>query len=311
MAAARTAVTAHGRELSLSNLDKVLYPETGFTKGDVVDYYQAIGEVLVPHVRGRATTLVRCPEGVDGQRFFEKMCPKHRPDWVETLDIWAPGPKRTVRYCRIDEPAALVWTAQLAALELHPGLLRADDRDTPTHLVVDLDPGEPAGLLECARVAQLVAERLGRGGLACLPKVSGSKGIQVLAPLAPPCDFDQLRQVALALAEGLAADHPDLIVTNMRKDLRPGKILIDWSQNSPFKTTVATWSLRARARPWASVPVTWDELAAALAADDPQRLRFEAPQALERAKQGDPMAEAFAHPDPLPPSETLASDPPG
>jgi len=152
VAAARTAVTVHGRDLSLSNLDKVLYPDTGFTKGDLVAYYEAIGEVLVPHLRGRPTTLVRCPDGVDGQRFFEKMCPKHRPKWVETVDVWAPGPKRTVRYCRIDEPAAVVWTAQLAAIELHPGLLRGDDRETPTHLVVDLDPGEPAGLLECAEV---------------------------------------------------------------------------------------------------------------------------------------------------------------
>ena len=306
MAAARTAVTVHGRELSLSNLDKVLYPETGFTKGDLVNYYRSMGEVLVPQLRGRATTLVRCPEGVDGERFFEKMCPKHRPEWVGTVDVWAPGPKRTVRYCRIDEPAAVVWTAQLAAIELHPGLLRDDDRDTPTHLVVDLDPGEPAGLLECAEVAQLVRERLARGGLDCLPKVSGSKGIQVLAPLAPPCGFDQLRDVALALAEGLAADHPDRIVTNMRKDLRPGKVLIDWSQNSAFKTTVVTWSLRARVRPWASVPVAWDELAAAVEAGDPERLRFEAPQALSRARQGDPMAEAFARPSPLPPAEAIA-----
>ncbi len=305
MAARRQAVTAHGRELSLSNLDKVLYPDSGFTKGDLIDYYEAIGEVIVPHLRGRPTTLVRCPDGVDGQRFFEKMCPKHRPEWLPTVDLWAPGPKRTVRYCRIDEPAAVVWTAQLGAIELHPGLQRDDDRETPTHLVVDLDPGEPAGLIECARVAQLVRDRLARAGLSCSPKVSGSKGIQVLAPLAPPCDFEQLRQVALALAEGLAGEHPDLIVTNMRKDLRPGKVLIDWSQNSPFKTTVATWSLRARAHPWASVPVTWDELAAALAADDPERLRFEAPQALERAGHGDPMAEAFAHPGPLPTIEAL------
>jgi bifunctional non-homologous end joining protein LigD len=305
VAAARTAVTAHGRDLSLSNLDKVLYPETGFTKGDLVAYYEAIGEVIVPHLRGRATTLVRCPEGVDGERFFEKMCPKHRPDWVGTVDVWAPSPKRTVRYCRIDEPAAVVWTAQLAAIELHPGLLRDDDRETPTHLVVDLDPGEPAGLLECIEVAQLVRERLARGGLDCLAKVSGSKGIQVLAPLAPPCDFEALRDVALALAEGLAEDHPDQIVTNMRKDLRPGKVLIDWSQNSAFKTTVATWSVRARVRPWVSVPVTWDELAAAHDAGDPERLRFEAPQALARARQGDPMADAFAHPGPLPPAASL------
>jgi len=305
--AARTAVTAHGRERSLSNLDKVLYPETGFTKGDLVDYYGAIGEVIVPHLRGRPTTLVRCPEGVDGQRFFEKMCPKHRPEWVETVDVWAPGPKRTVRYCRIDEPAAVVWTAQLAAIELHPGLARNDNLDLPTHLVVDLDPGEPAGLLECAEVAQLVRERLARVGLACLPKVSGSKGIQVLAPVAPPGDFDRLRDSALALAEGLAEEHPDRIVTNMRKDLRPGKILIDWSQNSPFKTTVATWSLRARVRPWASVPVEWEELGAALAAGDPDRLRFEAPHALRRADGGDPMAEAFAHPGTLPPADAIRS----
>ncbi len=307
MAAKRVTSEVRGRTLSLSNLDKVLYPETGFTKGDLIAYYEAIGEVIVPHLQGRPTTLVRCPEGVDGQRFFEKMCPKHRPEWVETVDVWAPGPKRTVRYCRIDEPAAVVWTAQLAAIELHPGLLRDGDRETPTHLVVDLDPGEPAGLLECVEVAELVRERLARGGLECQPKVSGSKGIQVLAPLAPPCGFDDLREVALALAEGLAEDRPDLIVTNMRKDLRPGKVLIDWSQNSPYKTTVATWSVRARVRPWVSVPVTWDELAAARTAGDPDRLRFEAMAALARAAEGDAMAEAFARPGPLPPVDALGS----
>jgi len=305
VAAARTAVTAHGRDLSLSNLDKVLYSETGFTKGDLIAYYEAIGETIVPHLRGRATTLVRCPDGVDGQRFFEKMCPKHRPEWVETVDVWAAGAKRTVRYCRIDEPAAVVWTAQLAAIELHPGLLRDDDRETPTHLVVDLDPGEPAGLLECVEVAQLVRERLARAGLDCTAKVSGSKGIQVLAPLSPPCGFGALRDVALALAEGLAEDHPDRIVTNMRKDLRPGKVLIDWSQNSPFKTTVVTWSMRARVRPWVSVPVRWDEMAAALEAGKPDRLRFEAPEALARAAEGDPMAEAFGRPGSLPAPDTV------
>ncbi len=156
-------------------------------------------------------------------------------------------------------------------------------------------------------MAQLVRERLARGGLASLAKVSGSKGLQVLAPLAPPCGFEALRDVALALAEGLAEDHPDRIVTNMRKDLRPGKVLIDWSQNSQFKTTVAAWSVRARARPWVSVPVSWDELAAALAAGDPKRLRFEAPEALARAAQGDPMAGAFADPGRLPPPDVLRS----
>jgi bifunctional non-homologous end joining protein LigD len=305
VASKREQVEVFGRTLSLSNPDKVLWPETGTTKGQLVDYYRDVAEVLVPHLRGRATTLLRCPEGVDGERFFEKMCPKHRPDWVETFDQYAPSAKREVRFCRIDEPAALVWTAQLAAIELHPGLNRVDDRTRPTHLVVDLDPGPPAGLLEACEVALLVRDRLGRAGLPSLAKVSGSKGVQVLAPLGLPCTFDQLREASLALAAGLEADAPDVVVTNMRRDLRDGKVLVDWSQNGPVKTTVAAWSVRARVRPWVSVPVGWDEVEAAIAAEDADRLRFELGPALARARAGDPLAELFATPRGLPSPEAL------
>jgi bifunctional non-homologous end joining protein LigD len=306
VATARRTVEVHGRTLSLSNPDKVLWPATGTTKGELVDYYEAIGPTIVPWLEHRATTLVRCPEGVDGERFFEKMCPKHRPDWVPTVDIYAAGAKRTVRFCRLDEPAAVVWTAQLAAIELHPALARDDDLGRPTHLVVDLDPGEPAGLLAAAQVAVLARDRLARAGLASMAKVSGGKGVQVLAPLGQPCGYEQLRDAALALANGLVEDAPDLVVTSIKRAIRPGKVLVDWSQNSPMKTTVATWSARARLKPWVSVPVSWDELEAAIAADDEGRVRFELAAALGRAEQGDPMLELFRATDAaLPAPEAL------
>ncbi len=275
--AERAEVSVAGRTLSLSNLDKVLYPATGFTKGQIVDYYARIAPVMLSHLAHRPITLKRYPNGVDSKFFFEKNCPSHRPPWVSTHTVAIEEGRRNVNFCLIEETAALVWTANLAAIELHPGLALVEDLRRPTVMVFDLDPGPPAGLKECAEVALLLHESLGSLGLTAFAKTSGSKGMQVYVPLNTAVDYEETRAFSLALAQVLEKQHPKLVVTNMSKDLRPHKIFIDWSQNSSFKTTIAVYSLRARERPTVSTPVTWDELA-----NDPESLRFEAGDVLER-----------------------------
>jgi bifunctional non-homologous end joining protein LigD len=275
--AERAEVSVAGRTLSLSNLDKVLYPATGFTKGQIVDYYARIAPVMLPHLARRPITLKRYPNGVESKFFFEKNCPSHRPPWVSTHAVVVEEGRRTVNFCLIEETAALVWTANLAAIELHPGLAVVEDLRRPTVMVFDLDPGPPAGLTECAEVALLLRESLSSLGLTALAKTSGSKGMQVYVPLNSPVDYEETRSFSLALAQVLEKQRPDLVVTNMSKELRPRKIFIDWSQNSSFKTTIAVYSLRARDRPTVSTPVTWEELES-----DPENLRFEAGDVLER-----------------------------
>jgi bifunctional non-homologous end joining protein LigD len=269
-----------GRDLSLSNLDKVLYPATGFTKAEVIDYYTRIGPAMVPHLAGRPITLVRFPNGVGGPSFFEKNCPSHRPDWVETIQLGDIG------YCLLDSVAHLVWTANLAALELHPSLASAPDLGCPRSVVFDLDPGPPADVLACARVALWVRDLLDHVGLATWVKTSGSKGLQVYVPLNTACTFDQTRSFALAVGQLLERDHPDEVLTNMNPALRTGKVFVDWSQNVASKTTVAVYSLRARERPTASAPVTWDEVSRGIDAGSPEALRFEASAVLDRVASG-------------------------
>jgi bifunctional non-homologous end joining protein LigD len=275
--AERAEVSVAGRTLSLSNLDKVLYPATGFTKGQIVDYYARIAPVMLPHLARRPITLKRYPNGVDSKFFFEKNCPSHRPPWVSTHEVVVEEGRRTVNFCLIEETASLVWTANLAAIELHPGLALVEDLRRPTVMVFDLDPGPPAGLKECAEVALLLRESLGSLGLSALAKTSGSKGMQVYVPLNTPVDYEETRAFSLALAQVLEKQRPELVVTNMSKELRPRKIFIDWSQNSSFKTTIAVYSMRAREQPTVSTPVTWEELES-----DPESLRFEAGDVLER-----------------------------
>ncbi len=268
------------RTLSLSNLDKVLYPEVGFTKSQVIDYYARIAPVMVPHVAGRCITLRRWPNGVDQQSFFEKRCPGHRPDWVPT----AIGPgdgDQGIEYCRLEEPAALVWTANLAALELHGPMARCHDLDTPTMVVFDLDPGEPAGIAQCCRVALLLRELLSAVGLEAVPKTSGSKGLQVYVPLNSPHTHQHASRFALAAGQMVARDHPDEVLVEMTRSLRRGKVFIDWSQNSRHKTTIAPYSLRARPRPTVSTPLAWDEVADGADGAD---LAFEAEAVLERVE---------------------------
>ena len=282
-----------GRELSLSNLEKVLYPETGTTKGDVIDYYTQVAPVLLAHLRDRALTVRRYPDGVDGKAFFEKHSPRHRPDWVRTVTV-AGERGATIDYTVVDDLATLVWLANLAALELHAPLARAGDQAHPIAVVFDLDPGLPASVLDCARVALLLNGTFERLGLRSAVKTSGSKGLQVYVPVAA-ASFAETKRFAAGLARLLERSQPQLVVSRQARALRAGKVLIDWSQNDPHKTTIAVYSLRAGPRPTVSTPLAWDEVAAALDAGDPRSLSFELSAVLERAaRDGDLFAAALA-----------------
>lgn len=274
-------VDVDGRELRLRNLDKLMYARPRFTKGDVVDYYSDLAPVLVPHLRGRPLTLKRWPDGIDGHFFYEKQCPQHRPDWVHTLDI--PSERSgVIHYCTVDDAATLVWLANLATLELHPLLQRAPAFDRPTALVFDLDPGPPAGVLDAGRVAIVLRELLDAQGYTPLVKTSGGKGIHVLAPLDGTQTFDDTKAFAHAAAQALERVDGEHVVSSMRKELRHGKVLVDWSQNDEHKSTVAPYSLRARPGPTVSTPIEWEELLHALEHDDATSLTFRPSQVLER-----------------------------
>lgn len=282
--AEKVAVEVDGRQLTLSNLDKVLYPATGFTKGEVIDYYSRIAPVLLPHLADRPLTVKRYPNGVDGKFFFEKNAARGTPSWVRTVTLPVPGStmnRETIDFVVVEELASLVWLANLAALELHVPQWRVPRRGRKprTDLVVfDLDPGAPAGITECCQVALELRELLTGDGLTPMAKTSGSKGMQVSAPISVD-DPETTSRYAKALAEQLETQHPKLIVSRMSKSLRPGKIFVDWSQNNPAKTTVAPYALRAREEPTISTPVTWDEVASG------EPLRFTAPEVLDRVDE--------------------------
>ena len=285
----RSTVEVDGQRLSLSNLDKVLYPD-GFTKGEVVDYYARIAPVLLPHVADRPMSFQRFPNGTDTKGFFAKNAPKGTPDWVRTVRLPAPGSsmdRETLDYVVVGDLPTLVWAANLAALELHVPQWtvgpRGGARD-PDRLVLDLDPGAPATAVECAEVALLLRELVEADGLTAVVKTSGSKGLQVYAAVEPVSDR-RTSQYARDLARRLESSHPRLVVSQMRKDLRGGKVFVDWSQNNAAKTTVAPYALRARPVPWVSTPVTWDEVADCRRPED---LQFRAEQVLDRvAGHGD------------------------
>jgi bifunctional non-homologous end joining protein LigD len=281
-AAKRQDVDIDGRRLSLSNLDKVLYPDVAFTKGHVIDYYTRVAPALLPHLRGRPLTLKRYPNGVDAGHFYEKQCPSHRPDWVETSLLG------DINFCMANDLPTLVWLANLADLELHTSLALADDYGTPTVIAFDLDPGPPATVVECAEVAlelRLIFEHL---GMQAFPKTSGSKGMQVYVPLNTPTSYDVTRPFARGLAELLERRRPDLVVSEMKKSLRGGKVFVDWSQNASFKTTVNVYSLRARPEPTVSTPLTWEEVQSVTESRDPGNLVFTSADVLERvAEHGD------------------------
>jgi bifunctional non-homologous end joining protein LigD len=283
-----TIVDVAGRKLKLSNLEKVLYPAAGFTKGQVLDFYVRIAPVLVPHLAGRPLTMKRYPEGVDQEFFFEKNAPMHRPDWVKTAPIWSGSNRRTIHFILANDLATLVWIANLASIELHPSLSLDADIATPTMIVFDLDPGPPADIIQCAQVGLWVRDIFAHFGLQSFPKTSGSKGLQVYVPLNTPTSYDQTKPFAHAVARLLEHEHPDLVVSDMKKAVRTNKVFVDWSQNDEHKTTISIYSLRARERPTVSTPVRWEEVESALKKKDPQRLVFESKDVLARVeKMGD------------------------
>ncbi len=287
MTADRT-VEVDGRELKLSNLDKVLYPAVGFTKGEVVDYYAKVGATMIPHLSGRAVTLRRFPEGVDDldSAFFEKRCPKHRPKWVKTASVRAGPNAGQIDFCVCDGLPTLIWMAQLAALELHPSLSLARAPTRPTVLAFDLDPGEGSDVVDCCRVALRLRDLFGHFDVESFPKTSGSKGMQVYVPLnKPKTDYEETKPFAKAIAQLLEKQTPDKVVSKMKKVERKNKVMVDWSQNHRSKTTIAVYSLRARERPTVSTPITWDEVEHAAESEDAASLVFEASDVLERIEQ--------------------------
>jgi bifunctional non-homologous end joining protein LigD len=291
-------VEVDGRELKLTNLDKVLYPKTGFSKGEVVDYYAKVAPAIVPHLAGRPLTLRRFPEGVDDSdaAFFEKRCPKHRPEWVKTAAVEAGPHAGVIDFCVCEDLPTLVWMAQLAAIELHPSLSLAKAPDRPTVLAFDLDPGPPANVVDCCRVALRLREIFEHFDVQSFPKTSGSKGLQVYAPLndssvsyeADGPRGQGTKPLARAIAQLLEKQTPDEVVSKMKKVERKGKVFVDWSQNHRRKTTIAVYSLRAREHPTVSTPVTWEEVERAVKKDDAESLVFEAKDVLKRLeKHGD------------------------
>jgi bifunctional non-homologous end joining protein LigD len=286
----KVAVEVEGRTLTLSNLDKVLYPETGFTKAEVIDYYTRIAPYMLPHVTDRPLTFKRYPDGVEGKFFFEKNAPSHAPDWVKRVTLPSPGSTKnrtTINYALMNDLPTLVWGANLAALEFHVPMWKVNTRArsaatrtrNPDLLVFDLDPGPPATIVQCCEVAQRVRDVLDADGLAGYPKTSGSKGLQLYVPLDAKRPWEDVHAYARELAQRLEKEHPKLVVWNMKKELRTGKVLVDWSQNNSAKTTVAVYSLRARPAPTVSTPVTWDEVESCA---DPADLRFTSADVLAR-----------------------------
>ena len=285
MAPERFVVSIDGRDLELSNLDKLMYPSAGFTKGEVIDYYTRIAPVMLPHLADRAVTRIRYPNGVDGAHFFEKNKPGGTPGWVRLATLPVPGStmsRETVDFVVVDNLATLVWLANLAALELHTPQWKIDA--DPDLLVVDLDPGAPAGLRECCAVAVLMRDRLAADRISAYPKTSGKKGMQLCCPISGTQDAELVSAYAKRVAEELAAMVPSGITARMAKALRPGRVFIDWSQNSAAKTTVTPYSLRAQEVPTASTPLTWDEVEAVGTGAEPAR-QYGAGEVLDRVER--------------------------
>ena len=301
----KTEIDVAGTRLTVSNLDKVLYPKTGFTKGQVIDYYRRISPDLLPHLKNRPITLKRYPDGVQGFFFYEKRCPPHRPDWVKTTTVTG-GKAGEIHYCMMNDLPALVWAANLADLELHTFLHKAPAISRPTAIAFDLDPGEPADIILCCQVGLWVRKLFEDLGLKSFAKTSGSKGLQVYVPLNTPVTYDQTKVFAHTLAQLLEKQQPDVVVSKMLKTLRKGKVLVDWSQNDEHKTTVNVYSLRAKERPTVSTPVTWDEVEKALDEQDPDLLTFESEAVLKRvADLGDLFAPVLQLKQKLPPLKVL------
>jgi len=283
-----------GRRLAIGSLDRVVFPRTGTTKAEVLGYYVRTADVMLPHLRDRLLHMHRYPEGVEGPRFWQKDCPRHRPEWVPTTPVWSQDKGTDIHYCVIDGLAPLLWAVNIGSIELHTSLHTRQDLHRPTVLAFDLDPGDGVDVLGCGEVALLLRDLLAGIGLESQIKTSGSKGLQVYAPLNSPVSYAETKPLARAIVESLEAHAPDRIVSRMAKALRPGKVLIDWSQNTEHKSMVCAYSVRAKARPTVSTPVGWDEVQAAIAASDPGRLSFEIDAVVRRVERhGDLFAEVL------------------
>lgn len=301
-----SVVEIQGRQLKLSNLDKVLYPAVGFTKGQLIDYYVRVAPVLLPHLKSRPLTMKRYPEGVTGFFFYEKNCPKHRPDWVKTAPVWSEGNNRWMDYCLVEDLPTLVWAANLADIELHTSLSLAKKILQPTMIVFDLDPGAPANIVQCCQAGLWVRDIFAEFDLKSFAKTSGSKGLQVYVPLNTTTDYEHTKAFAHELAKLLERKYPDRIVSDMKKSLRAGKVFVDWSQNDDHKTTVCVYSMRAKERPTVSTPVTWKEVERCFKKEDPALLTFDYEQALARVeKQGDLFEPVLKLKQKLPPATAL------
>jgi len=286
-----SSIEVQDKQLKLSNLEKVLYPATGFTKQQVIDYYVRIAPAMLPHLSGRALTRKRYPNGVDEEFFYEKNAPLHRPEWVKTAPIWSGSNRRSIHYILANDLATLVWLANLAAIELHPSLALAADITCPTMMVFDLDPGPPATIVQCCQVGLWLREIFEHFELQSFPKTSGSKGLQIYVPLNTPISYESTKTFSHALAQLLEHEHPETVVSDMKKQVRTGKVFVDWSQNDEHKTTIAVYSLRARERPTVSTPVTWEEVERTLKKKDASLLVFEARQVVARVEK---MGDLFA-----------------
>ena len=306
--AAKATLDVNGKKLAVTNLDKVFYPQTGFTKGEVIDYYVRISPVLLPHLQRRPISLKRYPDGVEGIFFYEKQCPAHRPGWMKTARV----PKSeggAIDYCLINDLPALVWAANMADLELHTFLHKAPALQRPTVLAFDLDPGPPADILTACQVGLMLRKLFDSLGMESFPKTSGSKGLQVYVPLNRPVTYEKTKPFAHAVAQLLESQSPGKIVSVMSKSLRKGKVFIDWSQNDEKKTTVSVYSLRAKDRPTVSTPVTWKEVEAAVRQKKP--LSFDSVAVLRRVeKQGDLFAPVLTLQQKLPTLALLQHDSP-
>jgi bifunctional non-homologous end joining protein LigD len=284
----KAQLVVEGRKLSVSNLDKILYPKVGFTKGQVIDYYIRVAPVLLPHLKDRPLTMKRYPDGVEGEFFYEKNCPEHRPKWVQTARVWSESNDRIMNYCLVQDLPTLVWAANLADLELHTSLSRKNKIERPTMMVFDLDPGAPADIVQCCQVGLWLRDLLGQMKLKSFAKTSGSKGLQIYVPLNTAVTYDQTKNLSLALAQYLEREHADLVTSNMSKAVRKGKVFVDLSQNDEHKTTICVYSLRAREEPTVSTPVAWNEVENCLKKKKADLLRFRSDQVLARVeKRGD------------------------
>lgn len=290
-----------GRQLAIGNLDRIVFPQTGTTKADLLDYYIRIGDAMLPHLRERLLHMHRYPEGVDGPRFWQKGCPEHRPPWMATAPVWSRDKQANIDYCVVDGPASLLWAVNIGSIELHTSLHTREDMQRPTVLAFDLDPGEGVDVVACGEVALALRELLDGVGLRSFVKTSGSKGLQVYVPLNGAVSYAQTKPAARAIAEVLEAHWPECIVSRMARALRAGKVLIDWGQNTEHKSMVCAYSVRAKARPTVSTPVRWSEVQAAVDAGDPGLLVFEMEEVLERvAREGDLFADVLTMRQDLP-----------